>query len=115
MAEAFFQKYAPKGYNAISAGTRPSPEVNPVVVQAMIEVGIDISNQKPKVIAQAMIKTAGKSVNMGCVDKSECPMLFVDNIMDWSIADPKGKSIEQVRTIRDEIERRVREFVKDLE
>lgn len=115
MAEAYFQKYAPKGYMAISAGTRPTSNINLVVIQAMNEVGIDISKQKPKVIDEAMIKNAAKSVNMGCIDKSECPMLFVDNIIDWSIVDPKGKSIEQVRIIRDEIKRRVKEFVKDLE
>jgi protein-tyrosine-phosphatase len=119
MAEAFFQKYAPKGYRAISAGTRPSSRINPVVVQAMREIGIDISSQqKPKVIDEAMIKRSVKSVNMGCMDRSECPMLFINDgtlIIDWGIADPKDKPIEQVRIIRDEIERRVREFAQDLE
>src|ERR671919_1032117 len=77
MAEGFFnQKYAPKGYRAISAGTRPASQINPLAVEVMKEVGIDIiSSQKPKIITEDMIKSSDKSVNMGCIDKAECPML----------------------------------------
>ena len=84
MAEGFFnQKYAPKGYRAISAGTRPASQINPLAVQAMNEVGIDISSsQKPKIITEDMIKISEKSVNMGCIDKTECPMLFINNVVD---------------------------------
>jgi protein-tyrosine-phosphatase len=115
MAEAFFRKYAPNGYKAASAGTRPTAEVNPVVVRAMQEIGIDISKQKPKVIDEAMIGGSASAVNMGCMDKAECPMLFLNNVVDWGIGDPKGKPIEQVRIIRDEIERRVKALVQDLD
>jgi arsenate reductase len=115
MAEGFFVKYAPKGYKGISAGTRPTANINPVAVEAMKEVGIDISQQRPKIIDEDMIRNSNKSVNMGCMDHSECPMLFMNNVIDWGIDDPKGKPIEQVRAIRDEIERRVRELAKDLE
>ena len=80
MAEGFFnQKYAPKGYRAISAGTRPASQINPLAVEVMKEVGIDIiSSQKPKIITEDMIKSSDKSVNMGCIDKAECPMLFIN-------------------------------------
>ena len=115
MAEGFFnQRYAPEGYRAISAGTRPVSQINPLAVQAMLEVGIDISNQKSKIITEDMIKSSEKSVNMGCIDKTECPMLFINNIIDWGIEDPKGKPIEEVREIRDEIERRVKEIAQSL-
>ncbi len=117
MAEGFFnQKYAPKGYRAISAGTRPSSQINPLAVQAMKEVGINISsNQKPKIITEDMIRSSEKSVNMGCIDKAECPMLFINNVIDWGIEDPKGKPIEKVREIRDEIERQVKQIAQSLQ
>jgi arsenate reductase len=116
MAEGFFnQKYAPKGYRAISAGVRPVSSINPLAVQAMNEVGIDISSQISKIITEDMIKSSAKSVNMGCMERTECPMLFINNIVDWSIEDPKGKPIEKVREIRNEIERRVKEIAQSLE
>jgi protein-tyrosine-phosphatase len=116
IAEGFFnQKYRPKGYRAISAGTRPVSKINPVAVQAMSEVGIDISSQKSKIITDDMIRGSQRSVNMGCMDKSECPLLFINNIEDWAIEDPKDKPIEKVRQIRDTIEQRVREIAESLE
>jgi arsenate reductase (thioredoxin) len=115
MAEGFFnQKYRPKSYRAISAGTRPVSQINPLAVQVMEEVGIDISSQKSKIITEDMIKGSEKSINMGCMDKSECPVLFINNVVDWEIEDPKGKPIEKVRKIRDDIERRVREIAESL-
>lgn len=116
MAEGFFNgKYKPNGYRAVSAGTRPAGEINPMAVQAMQEIGIDISAQKSKIITEEMIRESAKAVNMGCMDKSECPMLFINNVIDWGIEDPKGKSIEKVRQVRDDIERRVREIAESLE
>ncbi len=115
MAEGFFRKYAPEGYRAMSAGTRPAGRINPVAVQVMKEAGIDISAQKSKIITEEMIRSSAKTVNMGCMDRSECPLLFLNNPVDWSLEDPKGRPIEDVRKIRDEIERRVKELVKDLE
>jgi len=116
IAEGFFnQKYAPKGYRAISAGTRPVSQINPHAVQVMSEVGIDISHQKSKIITEDMIRSSTKSVNMGCIERAECPMLFINNVIDWGIEDPKGKPIEKVREIRDEIDRRVREIAQGLQ
>jgi arsenate reductase (thioredoxin) len=116
IAEGFFnQKYAPKGYRAISAGTRPVSQINPLAVQAMKEVGIDIRSQKSKILTEDMIKSSEKSVNMGCIDKTECPVLFINNVMDWGIEDPKGQPIEKVREIRDETERRVKEIAQGLQ
>ncbi|MHB8601188.1 MAG: arsenate reductase/protein-tyrosine-phosphatase family protein [Nitrosotalea sp.] len=115
MAEAFFRKYAPKGYESVSAGTRPVPAVNPTVVDAMREIGIDLGLQKPKVLANEIIEDSILSVNMGCIDKTSCPALFMKNSVDWNIEDPKGQSIDKVRKIRDDIELKVRQLCKTLE
>ena len=116
MAEGFFnQKYAPKGSRAISAGTRPVSQINPLAVQAMSEVGIDISSQKSKIITEDMIRSSAKSVNMGCIERAECPLLFINNVIDWGIEDPKGEPVEKVREIRDEIERQVKEIAQSLQ
>jgi arsenate reductase len=116
MAEGFFnQRYAPKGYHAISAGTRPVSQINLLAVQVMNEVGVDISSQKSKIITEDMIRSSAKSVNMGCIERAECPLLFMNNVIDWGIEDPKGKSIEKVREIRDEIDRRVIEIAQSLQ
>ena len=114
MAEAFFKKYLPSGFQPISAGTKPAARVNPIVIQAMKEVGIDIENNSPQNISQQMINEAEIAVNMGCMDKESCPVLFLKNAEDWQIQDPKGKSIDEVRKIRDQIEHKVKEFVSQL-
>jgi|SoiMethySBSTD1v2_1073268.scaffolds.fasta_scaffold05952_7 arsenate reductase len=114
MAEGFFRKYAPEGYEPISAGTKPTSQINPTVVQAMNEIGAEIKQQKPKDITEDMMRNSTKIINMGCMDKSFCPTLFIPNLIDWGIEDPKGKPIEQVREIRDDIEQRVKQFVTDL-
>jgi arsenate reductase (thioredoxin) len=114
MAEGFFRKLAPSEFLPLSAGTKPTSEINPLAVQVMKEVGIDITGQKPKILSDEMIKKSTKVVNMGCMDKESCPALFTNNAIDWNIADPKGRPIEQVRKIRDEIETRVKELVANL-
>jgi arsenate reductase (thioredoxin) len=114
MAEGFFRKYASRGYVTLSAGTKPSGEINPLAVEVMKEVGLDISNQKSKEITEDMMRDSEKIVNMGCMNNSFCPTLFLPHIIDWGIQDPKGKPIETVREIRDEIEQRVKQLVSDL-
>jgi protein-tyrosine-phosphatase len=115
MAEAFFREYAPKGYSAFRAGTQPSSaDVNPLAIQVMREYDIDISKKKPKIITEDMIRNADIRVSMGCMDKKSCPTLFIHDLIDWGIEDPKGKPIEKVRAIRDDIEQRVRQFAADL-
>jgi arsenate reductase len=114
MAEGFFKKYAPKEYEGISAGTMPVSEINPLAVEVMREVDIDISGQKSKEITEDMIRNSSKIVNMGCMDKVSCPTLFLQNLLDWNIEDPKDKQIDKVREIRDEIEQRVKKLVADI-
>lgn len=114
MAEGFFNKFAPEGYKAISAGTKPVSQINPVAVDVMREVGIDISNQKSKDITEDLMRNSTKIVNMGCMEKGACPTLLLHNVVDWKTEDPKGKSIEKTREIRDQIEQRVMELVAAL-
>jgi arsenate reductase len=114
MAEGFFRKYAPRGYLTVSAGTKPAGEINPMVIQVMKELDIDISKQKSKIITEDMIKNSSIRVNMGCMEKESCPTLFIHNLLEWGIEDPKGKSLEKVREIRDNIEQRVRQLATDL-
>jgi arsenate reductase len=115
MAEGFFRKYAPSLCKGISAGTKPVSQINPLAVEVMKEVGIDISNQKSKDITEDMMRNSAYIVNMGCMEKESCPTLFLHNLVDWHIEDPKGKSIEKVREIRDEIEKRVKKLVGNLQ
>ena len=115
MAEGFFNKYAPPGYRAVSAGTKPVAQINPIAAQAMLEVGVDISKQKSKIITDDMIRNSVKAINMGCMDRSDCPLLFLNNPVDWAMEDPRGKSIEKIREIRDEIEKRVKELAANLQ
>ena len=114
IAEAFFRKFASSKFNVLSAGTQPSSQLNPLVVEVMKEVGIDITNQSPKILSNNMIKSSFKTINMGCMDKKSCPSLIENNILDWNITDPKEKTIEQVRQIRDQIEREVLQLIKSL-
>ncbi len=114
IAERFFKKYAPKEFKVQSAGTKSVSQINPIAVQAMKELGIGISTQKSKVITDEMIRISDYIVNMGCMDKSFCPTLFLPKLIEWNLPDPKGKLIEEVRTIRDEIEKRVKELVAEI-
>ena len=114
MAEAFFRKYLPSGFESISAGIKPAGKINPIVVQAMKEKDIELENKTPKNISSEMIEGSYKAINMGCMNKDSCPTLFLKDVIDWQIEDPKGKSIEEVRKIRDHIETKIKELVNTL-
>ena len=114
MAEGFFRKYAPEGFEPMSAGTKPTSQVNPLAIQVMNEIGIDISKQRSKDLTEDMMRNSNKIINMGCMDKNFCPTLFIPKLIDWGIEDPKDKSIEKVREIRDEIEKRIKELARDI-
>ena len=113
MAEAFARQY---GIEATSAGTLPSSKVNPTVVEAMKERGINLSSSKPKALTDKMIEEADYVVTMGCRAQDVCPKPLIvkmeKKLIDWHIQDPKDKAIEEVRRIRSEIEDRVTELLK---
>ena len=108
MAEAFANKYGKDKLVVSSAGNKPADKVNPIVVEALKEKGIDISMNKPKLLTFQMTQDADLIVTMGCNDNGICPGPFFKPTMEWKLEDPKGKPIEKVREIRDEIEKKVR-------
>jgi protein-tyrosine-phosphatase len=114
IAEGFFREYAQK-FDVSSAGTEPNLGLNSTVVEIMAEVGIDITNQKPKLLSNKMIQGSFRTVNMGCMDSESCPLLFVKDVIDWNITDPKGRTHEEVRKIRDQIKFEVMALIKKLE
>jgi protein-tyrosine-phosphatase len=80
----------------------------------MKEVGIDLSLKTPQILSKKLMSAHKKIVNMGCMDKESCPALFANNVIDWQIPDPKGKSIEEIRKIRDQIDSKVKDLVLSL-
>jgi arsenate reductase (thioredoxin) len=113
MAETFADYYGKGKIVASSAGNKPAEEVNPTVVEAMKEKGIDISMNKPKLITFEMAQDADLIGTMDCNDQGICPGPFFKPTVDWKLEDPKGKPIEKVREIRDEIETRVQELIAE--
>jgi arsenate reductase (thioredoxin) len=111
MAEAFARR---RGLTASSAGTVPSSRINPIVVQVMKEKGLDIASNNPKMLTTQMINDAALVVTMGCSIEEACPKPMLaqmqKKLLDWDLEDPKGKPIEDVRAIRDEIEKQVSEL-----
>jgi arsenate reductase len=113
MAEALTKRYGNGKIEASSAGTMPANQVNPVVAQVMLEKGIDISGNAPRVVTNQMVQGADVIIVMGCSAEGFCPAPLLNKVIDWGIEDPKGKPVERVREIRDEIERKVRELVDE--
>ena len=113
MAEAFANKYGKEKVAVSSAGNKPADKVNPVVVEAMKEKGIDISMNKPRLLTFQMAQDADLIVTMGCNDQGICPGPFFKPTVDRKLEDPKEKPIERVREIRDDIERRAQKSVAD--
>ena len=114
MAEAFANHYGRGKLVATSGGVMLADRVNPIVVEAMKEKGFDISMNKPKLLTPAMAEGADKIITMGCSVEKICPAPLLKNVIDWDLEDPKGKPIEKVREIRDEIEKRVLRLVTEL-
>jgi arsenate reductase len=95
-----------------SAGSTPADEVNPSVVQAMAEIGLDIASEKPKGLTDDSVGDADVVITMGCGDA--CPIFPGKRYLDWELTDPAGKTVEEVRPIRDEIERRVQALLEEI-
>lgn len=111
MAAAWFRALAdPSQATAVSAGTQPGPHVHPEVVAAMNEVGIDLARSQPQRLTAELAAGATMLITMGCGD--ECPVVPGVRRDDWPLEDPRGKPIEVVRQIRDDVRRRVEALVK---
>ena len=113
MAEAFANHYGKGKLVASSAGVMLADTVNPTVVEAMKEKGIDISMNKPKLLTMKMVEEADQIITMGCSVEKICPAPLLKRVIDWGLEDPKGKPLEKVRQIRDEIERRVQKLINE--
>lgn len=112
MSEALFERAAGERHEARSAGTEPAERVHPEVVEAMRELGIDLSGRVPHKLSTDDSLWADIVVTMGCGDK--CPYVPGVRYLDWELDDPKGRPLEEVRATRDEIERRVTELIDEL-
>jgi protein-tyrosine-phosphatase len=112
MAAALLEHYAAGRVVVRSAGSAPADEVNSAVVAAMAEIGIDISKQAPKPLTDEAARAADVVVTMGCGDA--CPYYPGKRYLDWELDDPAGKTLDAVRPIRDEIDRRVRALLTGL-
>jgi arsenate reductase (thioredoxin) len=112
MAAAFARELGRGQISVFTAGSAPANEINPRVVEAMREVGLDLSEEFPKPIAHEVVRAADVVITMGCGDA--CPIYPGKKYEDWELDDPAGQPIEQVRAIRDQIRARVEQLVKEL-
>ena len=112
MSQALFERETGGAHEARSAGTTPGERVHPEVVEAMRELGIDLADRRPQPLTDDLSRWADVVVTMGCGD--ECPYLPGKRYIDWDLDDPKGRPVEEVRAIRDDIAQRVRALVEEL-
>lgn len=112
MAAAFLTRFAGDRVEVRSAGSAPADTVNPAVVAAMAEVGIDVSAETPKVLTVEAVQASDVVITMGCGDT--CPVFPGKRYLDWQLTDPAGQGVEAVRPIRDEIEARIRGLLAEL-
>lgn len=113
MAAGFLKEMAGDRIEIRSAGTQPKNEINPVAIEAMAEVGIDISNQTPKVLDDEAVKASDYVITMGCGD--ECPWFPGKTYLDWVLDDPAGQGLDSVRPIRDKIRELVAALVAEID
>jgi arsenate reductase len=112
MAAGFLAALAGDAIEVRSAGSAPADQVNPAAVQAMAEVGIDISTQSPKILSTDAVEASDVVITMGCGDT--CPVFPGKSYRDWVLDDPAGKGVESVRPIRDDIRTRVEALLAEL-
>ena len=112
LAAALLDAHAAGRVRVTSAGSDPADRVNPAVVEALREVGLDVSRELPKRLSTDAVRAAEVVVTMGCGDA--CPVFPGRRYLDWDLADPAGKALDEVRSIRDDIDRRVRALLTEL-
>ncbi|MFD9219507.1 arsenate reductase ArsC [Streptomyces sp. NPDC060064] len=113
MAAGFLSHLAGDRVEVRSAGSLPAQQVNPAAVEAMKEVGVDISAQQPKVLTTEAVKASDYVITMGCGDA--CPIFPGKKYLDWALEDPAGKGVESVRPIRDEIKNRIEALIAEID
>jgi len=113
MSQALFERAADGRHTASSAGTTPGERVHPEVVEAMNELGVDLSGRVPKLLDREAAERADVVVTMGCGD--ECPYIPGKRYLDWDLPDPKGRPVDEVRSVRDDIAGRVEGLLRELD
>ena len=113
MAAGFLQHLAGDRVQVLSAGSEPADQINPVAIEAMAEVGVDIAGEQPKVLTTESVQASDVVITMGCGDA--CPFFPGKRYEDWKLDDPAGQGIEAVRPIRDEIRSRVEDLIASLD
>ena len=113
MSQAFFERAADGSHTATSAGTAPAEHVHREVVEVMRELGVDLADRRPRLLTRALAEHADVVVTMGCGDA--CPYIPGKRYIDWELPDPSGRSLDEVRAIRDEIARLVDQLVAGLD
>jgi protein-tyrosine-phosphatase len=112
MAAALLQHHAAGRVEVRSAGSTPADEINPAVRAAMAEIGIDLEGAHPKLLTAEAVQASDVVVTMGCGDA--CPLFPGRRYLDWELADPAGKTLDEIRPIRDDIDRRIRALLAEL-
>ena len=112
MAAGLLDHRAKGSVHVLSAGSAPADSINPAVLEAMAEIGVDLTREFPKPLTDDVVRAADVVVTMGCGDA--CPIYPGKRYLDWELTDPAGKSLHEVRAIRDEIDRRVQELLAEL-
>jgi protein-tyrosine-phosphatase len=112
IAEAYFNKYAPEGWKAVSAGITPAERVHSSAVKLMLEEGIDISRQKPKVMTRELQEKADVAIIV--CSGSLCPVVYIKHVEEWDMPDPAKMPLKEARKIRDEIKKKVLDLIERL-
>ena len=113
MAAGFLEHLAGDRVEVLSAGTEPKEDINPSAIEAMAEAGIDITHNSPKVLTTEAVQASDYVITMGCGDN--CPYFPGKTYLDWPLADPAGKGVEDVRPIRDEIRAKVEALIAEID
>ncbi len=105
MSQALFEREAAASHSSLSAGTTPADRVHPEVIEVMREIGLDLSDRRPQLLTRELAEQADVVVTMGCGD--ECPYIPGKRYIDWDLPDPRGRPLDEVRAIRNDIVRRI--------
>ncbi len=111
MSQALFEREAAGRHSSLSAGTTPAEHVHPEVIEVMREIGLDLSDRQPRLLTRELSEQADIVVTMGCGD--ECPYIPGKRYIEWDLPDPKGRPLDEVRAIRDDIARRIDSLLAD--
>ncbi len=113
LSEAIFNAHAPKGWHAESAGVQPAEAINPIAIELLSEVGIGLGPKKPRLVSRELVACAWRVITFGCVDR--CPIGAKEKSEDWPIPGSTGKSPQELRAIRDELQRRILNLIEEIQ